>query len=86
MAKATSAGALRLNVVCDQVRGNEHQTVYFGSDRESFGAGETRQVRLPLVTQASFQPQPWADISFTGYRNEYVGGLKGRRSTPVPAL
>ena len=75
------AGALRLSVVCDQRRGTEHQTVYFGSDTRSFAANETRQVRLPLLTQRDFQPQPWADVPFTECRNEYVEGLRGRRAT-----
>lgn len=73
------AGALRLNVVCDQVRGDKRQTVYFGSDRENFAANETRQVRLPLLTQYDFQPQPWADVPFTECRNEYAEGLQSRR-------
>lgn len=76
------AGALRLSVVCDQRRGTEHQTVYFGSDTQSFAANETRQVRLPLLTQRDFQPQPWADVPFTECRNEYVEGLRGRRVIP----
>lgn len=80
-AEPLPAGAVRLNVVCDQVRGTERQTVYFGSDRESFGANETRQVRLPLLTQSDFQPQPWADVPFSECRNEYVEGLRGRRVT-----
>lgn len=75
------AGVVRLNVVCDQVRGTEHQTVYFGSDTQSFGANETRQVRLPLLTHYDFQPQPWADVPFTECRNEYMEGLRGRRVT-----
>lgn len=80
-AEPLPAGAARLNVVCDQVRGTERQTVYFGSDRESFGANETRQVRLPLLTQSDFQPRPWADVPFSECRNEYVEGLRGRRVT-----
>lgn len=71
---------MRLNVVCDQVRGTERRTVYFGSDTQSFAANETRQV--PLLTQHDFQPQPWADVPFTECRNEYVEGLRGRRVIP----
>lgn len=76
-----SVGVVRLNVVCDQVRGTERQTVYFGSDTQSFGANETRQVRLPLLMHYDFQPQPWADVPFSECRNEYVEGLRGRRVT-----
>lgn len=65
----------------DQLHGTKHQTVYFGSDAESFGAGETRQVGLPLLTHDDFQPQPWADVPLTECRNEYVEGLRGRRAT-----
>lgn len=66
----------------DQLHGTKHQTVYFGSDTQSFAANETRQVRLPLLTQRDFQPQPWADVPFTECRNEYVEGLRGRRVIP----
>ena len=81
--EAIQAGAVRLDVVCDQLHGTERRTVYFGSDTQSFAANETRQVRLPLLTQRDFQPQPWADVPFTECRNEYVEGLRGRRVIPT---
>ena len=77
---AIPAGAVLLQVVCDQVRGGEQQTVYFGSRQEAFAAGETRQVRLPLQLEQDFHSRPWAGVGYTECRNEYVEGLGQRRA------
>lgn len=73
--------AVRFEVVCDQRRGGEEQTVYFAARSTPFAPREQRTVTLHPVREQAFQPAAWPDVPFGECRNEGVRARTQRRAS-----
>lgn len=73
--------AVRFEVVCDQRRGGEEQTVSFAARPTPFAPREQRTVTLHLVREQAFQPAAWPDVPFGECRNEGVRARTQRRAS-----
>lgn len=78
--EAVPGKAVRFQVVCDQERGAEEQTVYFGSRPTSFAPHEAKVVSLVQVSEHDFQPAAWPGVPFQDCRNAGVRARTERRA------